>query len=224
MMDMEITEAIITSIFTFLGVVITVLGNLYNKSKKENEKIYSLPNINNHVLFINLHNYVLKTEYIEIKHVSQGKKTLAIDFLKNFILHWEDPCKDFAEYMEQYCNTNKDKDQDDICSEIYSHAIDLINKGIFSNDVNFLNNDDRLAYSIFNTKYKEWNADRIDRLTEKISKICLSNDTYKTAGFKSIRILECIDDFLYDTMIDATLTIMKINGELEGKVYKGYVL
>lgn len=218
-----LTEAVITSIFTFLGVVITVLGNMYTKSKKENDIIYTLPSITNHVIFSNINNYILKTEYIEIRHISYGKKILAIDFLKNFISHWEDPCKDFAEYMNKYCCSKHIIDKD-MTSDIYSHAIDMINKGMYTTVINNINQEDRIAYEIFCSKYKEWNLDRIDRLTEKISTICLSNDTYKTPGFKTIRILECVDDFLYDTMTYATLTIMKINGELEGKNYKGYTL
>lgn len=222
-MNNEMYQVLIPSVFTFLGVVVTVLGGLYSRSKKKENYINNLPPLDEHVLFSNINEYVRKSEYIDVKHVCDGRRKIAIDFLKLNIVKWKEPCIEFSETMTKCCEDCKSSCQE--CNKIYTYAMNMFEDGI-NNDIDYksISPLDTEAYEIFSEKFKEWNRERVDRLQTKIKNVCLSNDIYKTCGMKSSRILEAIDDYMFDMITDATLTIMKLNGELKNKHYKGHTL
>ena len=222
-MDVELSKVLVTSGFAFLGVLVTTYGTLYSKSKKHQEYIDSFPPLEEHVMFCNLNEYIRKSEYIDVRHVCDGRRLIAIDFLQMSIKSWEKPCMAFAKDMTLCCSSCKSSCNS--CNKIYLYATKMFeNASRYDYNINNISPSDREAFEIFLNKFKEWNQERLERLYLKIHNVSLNNDTYKTCGMKSARILEAVDDHLFDMITDAMLTVMKLNGELKGKKYIGHTL
>lgn len=223
----EIIVALIASLTTIVTLIINV-KNKYKVSAAEEtiSHFNNTPPLAEHSVLVNIHEYIRRAKIIDIEKVDNyGRRKLAIDFLTASLEEWERPIEDFCKKLDGCmtgCETRTDQ-----CNKIYKDAMEMFEKGVayYEKDYRRTNSEeDALALHIFRNKFIHWNKERVDRLAQKISDVCKEDDVYKTCQLKGNRILEAIDDFLFDTIKDASFTIMKLNGELTGKTYKGNIL
>lgn len=227
-MDTTINEALINGIFSIIAIVMTSICTIVtykvNNKVKEKQEEEKFPPLSSHPVHVNIDDHIRNAKCISLPNVSEGRIKLANDFMEYVIRSWKQPCLDFAEEMQKCidgCGSNCNE-----CNRIYTLAMKLLREGrSYDNLSNWnIDSDDYEAVVVFRDKFVEWNHDRMERLTKKISDISLINDTYKNCSIKSARILECIDDYIYDMYKDGIHVLSKLNGELTGKTYKCNIL
>ena len=220
----SVNTAIVSGLLSIASVIITLVltHKLENMKTKDDKKIY--PSLQSHPVHVNIDEHLRNARNIHIDNMNPGRVKLAKDFLTYAIECWREPCKAFAEAAQQCIDTCEiDCGQ---CNRIYTLAMTMFSNGRAYEQLTNWNIDleDYDAVMIFKDKFIEWDSDRIQRLAKKISDISMINDTYSNCYLKAARILECIDDYIYDMYKDSMHTLGKLNGELTGKTYKCHVL
>lgn len=218
----ESIAAIITGIFSLVIMAIPYL--IKSVKGKEDTK---MSKILNHPVHINIDEHIRNSKLIGIETViAPGRTKLAEDFLQYAIECWREPCRRFAEDMQKYVDVSYNYDTDYNRLKVYTLAMEMVRQGRSYEQLMGWNidADDYEAVAIFRDKFLEWNQDRIERVGRKISDISLIDDTYYNCELKTLRILECIDDYIYDMYKDGMYVLYKLNGELKGKMYKYHQL
>lgn len=223
----EIIVALIASATTIITLVINIINkNKVSAAEETINHFNNMPPLIQNSIHINIYDYIRKAKVIDIEKIDNyGRRKLAIDFLTESLEAWIEPIETFSKMVDECtlkCDTKTDQ-----CNRLYREAMVMFEKGLSYYEKDYrkmYNEEDSLSLHIFRNKFIHWNRERVERLAQKISDVCKEDDVYKTCQLKGNRILEAIDDFLFDTIKDASFTIMKLNGELSGKSYKGHIL
>lgn len=156
-----------------------------------------------------------------------GRKLIAKTFLVNKLEGWREPAMEFAKKIDDMGKG------DDCCSKaseselVYRHAMEMFEDGMEYEKLYFMEDgslEDRECMAIFRNKFMEFHQDRVERFKKKVHDVCYDRNTYRTCFQKGSRILEALEDALHDTVQEARYTAAFLNGELDGKKYKGYNL
>ena len=220
-MSDDIKVALITGILGLIGIMLPLIYNQFKKNNNTNLiERYVFPDLKQHIIHDNIDIYIRSARNINSSHMSEGRNQLVSDFMVYLLTTWKQPCEKFAEEAQhciEACQTDCNS-----CNKIYSLAMDLFAEGMKYESLIGLNvsNEDEEVVRLFKDYYIKCNYEKVERLTRKISDISLINDIYKDCSFKSARILEAIDDFLYGAVRDGIFVIKQMS-ELDGKTYKG---
>ena len=223
----EILVQIITGTFSLIGITATFYyTKKMKKYEQEQKTCETYPPLTTHPVHVNIDEHIMSSRQLLNEYtVNEGRRKLALDFMKYAITCWREPCERFANEA-QNCIDNCDTNCYE-CNRIYTLAMKMFSEGRIA--VEQLSNwnidpEDYEAVVIFRDKFVEWDRLRLERLARKISDIALIHDTYKNCSSKSARILEAIDDYISDMNVDGKYVLAKLNGELNGKHYKYYEL
>jgi hypothetical protein len=217
----DIASQLVAGMFSVIAIVVTFICNKKMKTIKQNGVEESYPSLTTHPVHVNIDHHMRNAQIITMDGVSNvGRLKLASDFLSFSISCWKEPCIKFAQEAQECidnCASNCNE-----CNRLYTLAMNMFSEGRMACEQLSgwnIDSQDYEAVVIFRDKFIDWNRDRLERLARKISDIALINDTYKTCEIKGARILECMDDYLFDMKMDSLHVLSKLNGELNGKYY-----
>ena len=145
----------------------------------------------------------------------KGRQVIFTDILRNKLSIFKKNVEKYLPKMELA------KGEDALCD----CALDMFYTSMrefrrYYKDGNY-SNEDKKALSVVIAKFMSWQNDRNEIINNEITSICQS-DAYGSNTFKIMLVLQLLQISLSSTMIDASKTLMFVNGELSGLTYKGH--
>lgn len=210
-MIIEVTATVVAGLFTILGIYF----KYYLKDKEKNDIEYELTN---HALFSRIDYLLSKIDY-SLEFDDEGRYKLVTDVMEKYFYIVKKELYKLAEEVEK-----KSKEGNEF--NVYDIHVKTLNKIIREyTDINNYNNNNlddesKLTLKLFLNKFQKWHNDRNIFLKERSAEISGSN-FYKKEEMKVSVLFDVYIGILASTLQDGSKTLQELNGELNGKKYKG---
>lgn len=214
--------SIIVAVIAFLSSIITAfINNRYRKAKRKKKLSNKLIN---HPLHHRIKSYKRRF-LIDFTLKNKVKEMIFRDlFIKKFEL-WADALYELAKETD---NCIKNCPNADNCSMMEKRNLSYFNETIEKfNAYHYgpeYTTEEREVLEIIIQKFNIWQSERQRFLEEQIIDICNNSMMYPTCERKQIAIFDIYMAVFAMTLNDAMKTIESINGELDGKSFRGQII
>jgi len=212
----EITLAIIALISS---VSTALINRRYRKVKKQEKRNKLI----NHPVHSRMKSYKRRF-LIDFQLNNKGKEAVLRDlFVKKFEL-WTDALYDLAKEIDEYIkiySENDDKNYETIKEKnllCFNETLEKFNAYHYGPEYT---PEEKILIEIVIGKFNIWQSHRSRFIEEQIMDICNNSMMYPTCERKQIAIFDIYMAVFAMTLNDAMKTVESINGQLEGKYFRG---